>query len=74
MAGTGTLQMINSIPKFDGTDYAEWSRSFNDILQISWTRSMIGGGGDVTILSPFWEGTVRKLPLPGTYLTNLLVK
>ena len=24
------------------------------------TRSTIGGGGDVTILSPFWEGTVRK--------------
>ena len=28
--------MINSIPKFDGTDFVEWSRSFNDILQISW--------------------------------------
>ena len=28
--------MINSVPKFDGTDYVEWSRSFNDILQISW--------------------------------------
>ena len=28
--------MINSIPKFDGTDYVEWSRSFNDILQIFW--------------------------------------
>ena len=27
--------MINSVPKFDGTDYVEWSRSFNDILQIS---------------------------------------
>ena len=26
--------MINLIPKFDGTDYVEWSRSFNDILQI----------------------------------------
>ena len=36
MAGTSTLQMINSIPKLDGTDYVEWSRSFNDILQISW--------------------------------------
>ena len=35
MAGTSTLQMINSIPKIDGTDYVEWSRSFNDILQIS---------------------------------------
>ena len=37
MAGTSTLQMINSIPKFDGTDFVEWSRSFNDILQISWS-------------------------------------
>ena len=36
MAGTSTLQMINSISKFNGTDYGEWSRSFNDILQISW--------------------------------------
>ena len=36
MAGTSTLQMINAIPKFDGTDFVEWSRSFNDILQISW--------------------------------------
>ena len=36
MASTNTLQMINSIPKFDGTDYVEWSRSFNGILQISW--------------------------------------
>ena len=36
MAGTSTLQRINSIPKFDGTDFVEWSRSFNDILQIYW--------------------------------------
>ena len=36
MAGTSTLQMINPIPKFDGTDYVEWSGSFNDILQVSW--------------------------------------
>ena len=36
MAGTSTLQMINSILKFDGTDFVEWSRSFNDILQMSW--------------------------------------
>ena len=33
-----------------------------------------GGGGDVTNLSPFWEGTARKKALPGTYLTNPLVK
>ena len=36
MAGTNTLQMISSIPTFDGTSYVEWSRSFNDILQIFW--------------------------------------
>ena len=36
MTGTSTLQIINSIPNFDGTDYVEWFRSFNDILQISW--------------------------------------
>ena len=36
MAGTSTLQMIYSIPKFDGTDYVVWSRPSNDILQISW--------------------------------------
>ena len=36
MADTNTLQMINSIPKFDGTDYVEWSRSLNDILLIFW--------------------------------------
>ena len=38
------------------------------------SRSTIEGGGDVTYLSPFWEGTARKQPLPGTYLTNPLVK
>ena len=39
------------------------------------SRSTIGGGGgDVTDLSPFWEETARKQPLPGTYLTNPLVK
>ena len=36
MRGTSTLKMINSIPKHDGTDFVEWSRIFNDILQISW--------------------------------------
>ena len=35
MAGTGTLDTINSIPKFHGTDDVEGTRSFSDILQIS---------------------------------------
>ena len=39
------------------------------------THSTIGGGGGgVTNLSPFWEETARKQPIPGTYLTNPLVK
>ena len=29
--------MINFIPKFDVTGYVEWSRSFNNILQIDWS-------------------------------------
>ena len=32
------------------------------------------GGGDVTVLSPFWEGTAQRYRFPGNYLTNLLVK
>ena len=39
-----------------------------------WRRSTIGGGEDVTNLSPFWEETAQKHPIPGTYLTNPLVK
>ena len=37
--------MINSIPKFDGTDYVECSRSSNDILKISWLflRKIVSG-------------------------------
>ena len=53
MAGTSTLQMINSIPKFDGTDYVEWSRSFNNILQISWP-----------FLSKIVSGLEKHEPIP----------
>ena len=37
--------MINSIPKFDNTDFVEWSRLFNHILQISWPfrRKIVSG-------------------------------
>ena len=38
------------------------------------SHSTLRGGGDVTNLSPFWEGTAQKYPLPGTCLTNPLVK
>ena len=31
------------------------------------SHSTIGGGGDVTILSPFWEETARKQPLPDIF-------
>ena len=53
MAVTSTLQMINSIPKFDGTNYVEWSRSFNDILQISWP-----------FLSKTVSGLEKSKPIP----------
>ena len=45
MAGMITLQMIISIPKFDGINDVEWSRSFNDILQIPWPflRNIVSG-------------------------------
>ena len=34
----------------------------------------LGGGGDVTVSSPFREKTARKYTLPETCLTNPLVK
>ena len=37
MVGMNTLQMIKMIPNFDGRNYAEWTRSLNDILQITWS-------------------------------------
>ena len=36
MAGMNILQMIKTIPKFDGENFVEWTRSFNGILQLSW--------------------------------------
>ena len=35
------------------------------------TSSTIRGGGDVAYLSPFWEGTARRQPLPGPYLGQI---
>ena len=47
----------------------------HETVTVDRSRSTIaGGGGDVTNVSPFWEGTARKHPLPGIYLTNPLVK
>ena len=43
-------------------------------LTVGVVQRLGGGGGDVTNLSPFWERTPRKQPLPGTYLTNPVVK
>ena len=28
--------MIKTIPKFDGSNIVQWTRSFNDILQMTW--------------------------------------
>ena len=36
MAGMNTLQIIKMIPKFDGENFVEWTRSLTDILQIAW--------------------------------------
>ena len=37
MAGMNTLQMIKMIPTLDGRNYGEWTRFFNDILQMTWS-------------------------------------
>ena len=55
----------------DDTAAESWYVPLYEGVQI---RSTIEGGGDVTNLSPFWEGTARKDPLPWIYLTNPLVK
>ena len=47
---------------------------FRCALVLLLTSSTIGGGGGVTYLFPFRERTARKYPLPGTSLTNPLVK
>ena len=41
MAGMNTLQMIKMIPTFDGLNYVEWTRIFNDMLLITWLLSKI---------------------------------
>ena len=51
MAGMNTLQMIKSIPKFDGKDFIEWTRLFNDMLQLS-----------STFLSKLMYGLERPIP------------
>ena len=37
MAGLNTLQIIKTIPKFDGENFVELTRSLNDMLQIAWS-------------------------------------
>ena len=53
MAGMSTLQMIKMLPTYDGRYYVEWTRSFNDILQITWP-----------FLSKIVSGLVRPEPIP----------
>ena len=36
MAGMNTLQMIKTIPKFDGENFVELARSLSNILHITW--------------------------------------
>ena len=40
----------------------------------NWVVQRMGGGGDLTNLSPFWERTAQKEPLTGTHLTNPMMK
>ena len=53
MAGMNMLQIIKSIPKFDGLTFIV-NGSFNDILQISWP-----------FLSKIISGTERFIPRSG---------
>ena len=53
MGGMNTLQMIKMIFTFDGRNYVEWTRSFNDILQITWP-----------FLSKTVSGLERPKPIP----------
>ena len=36
MTGMDTLQIITTIPKFDGENFIEWTRLLNNILHIFW--------------------------------------
>ena len=36
MVRTNTLQIIKTIPKIDGENFVEWTRSLSDIVQIAW--------------------------------------
>ena len=72
MAGTSTLQMINSIPKFDGTDYVEWSRSFNDILPISWPFLSKKVSGQEK-LEPIPSSREEEIPLRIVMMTRVIL-
>ena len=49
MVGMKTLQLIKTIPKLDGSNFLEWTRLFNDILQVTW---------------PFLSTNVSELEIP----------
>ena len=57
MAGMNTLQMIKVIPTIDGRNYVEWTRSFNEILQITWPFELFndrgGRGNDDSVPEEF---------------------
>ena len=50
-----------------GTNTVQWTTAAQGEEKWCRGRSTTGEGGDVTHLSPFWEGMTRKLPLSGTY-------
>ena len=48
------------VPEFGVVYLAKGPRTASIQEGRDWTSSTIGAGGDVTYLSPFWEGTARK--------------
>ena len=66
--------MIHSIPKFDGADYVECSRSFNDILQIYWhflSKIVTGLDNPEPILRHREEGPIRLVIMTRVILMNV---
>ena len=63
--GTASSDTVAEAAPLTG-DTAAPDASVDRVARKLTSRLTIGGGGDVTNLSPFWEGTSRKQLLPGT--------
>ena len=73
MTGMNTLRMVKMIPKFDGRNYIERTRSFNDLLQITWSfqRKIVS---ELERLEPIFrerrEGEKKKIVIS---MTTILI-